>query len=1277
VSEISSALKRAINQAISADGGLAVFQHYGFAPSRRPQKVNPFRQERTSSFFVIEKSGKIFFKDFGDDTYKGDCKKFIQFYENLDNESIWPILAQIYGLGNFGISDFSLKRNKIQSAPKELKKTSKRLLDIQFKDFSAEELDFWWRKGFIDLKTLEINQVKSLQSFKIQTEEGKIQEFVNLSFVFAYEIITNEVYKLYMPKPAYRVYAKAKTVFLPNLDLAREKFGENYTYSFGINTLDLQKPLILCGGEPDCLALKSAGFNAFTLGDERSNIPDYIQQKIYTSTNQSISVLYDTDYTGLKNSYLLAKKLDYQRFVLPKLAKQTTRTADKPIYNDLCDYLNLYGWDEDLLLILKQQVFNYQDFSIKNTPCFGVQKYLSEKSDLLVKFSRQHRRIQVDADAGVGKTYSMLVEIAAKFQKPMLFVVPFAIQVEQIEQEYRDLVKDLVCFSNSSMQMGEDEQLSLLGRPIGQINVCTFDRIKPVYERLKQDFKDDIVVVVDESHLLTSEYAYRARAIHDVLAVCRQADKVIYLSATPDYALCQFSNFRLIRFKREQNPQINIQPIDYVGEPKKALLKLLLGLTSKPSPKDSGILTTPLEKPQGASGITVIRLNNKTLARVIARILIDQKIYKSEEIDFVFSEKRRGISTKAKDSIVNHSLIPKEVKLLFVTACFDCGINIQNTDIQQIISFETRYTDNCLDTFKQFIARFRNLDKVSISVCKPERLQHLPPLKSRLQLYERLQKTAENKLTLLAYNDLGFQYRLNQQLTEMQNFGLAGPKTPRYIKTNQDISATFKLIVQNNERTAYQINYNYIRFIVKEYERKYLDSKNFYTNLISSLENTSVNERQTLVTDKKEVNNLILNDLVQREKENRQNRVQQICAVMQKNPQEFFDSVHAEYRDVSLKEQIKRQFSVSAVKDAPKLEQVLCPETPSESSKGEEIITPASLEGTLGAEGRLFDEEITELSHRYFFLHDLLIPKAKIPELLKNNPDDVNFGILSKTLINHINLYAKRKTGQECNLLITDYRKLEDVNWLELLTQEVQNWEANVYKQKKTRALELQLKNLAYDLKLLQYEKRNLNFIAFDYLLKIQQGEKLKAKLRLVKRKLKSLQNQINRLLLDIQTLKQKYENSMVKGFEINELSDKMNKLRTHQADWQGITANIRLLGSLFHLKTHKRLIYSLNADNEEKYTEKYILEIGAPRSFREVLLELGFTNIETQNYLDYLNYQIELDLEANRQIWSKKLDIPIKSTIVDSTTGRVSEKSSKIDQISPADLGYPSFWDN
>lgn len=1207
---------------MDADGGLAAFRYYGFEPSNKAQKINPFREERTSSFYIIRKYGKIIFKDFGDDSIKGDARKFVQLYERLDAKQTFQRLCEIYNLAEISLPIKKLNQRPKDNSKKTPEKFRKELIDIKFRDFSKEELEFWLKKGNINQETLKANGVKSVLSFAVSVAPEKVKKFTNLSFVFAFEIVKNKAYKLYMPRPEKRAYAPSKTVFLPGLAPARETLGDDYTYSFGIESLEAGKASILCAGEADCLALKSAGYNAFTLGDERASLPPFVlrqlNEKLFPEKKKTAgelirSVIYDNDLTGLKASYDLSKKYHIPQLILPKLGRQFRKTDPKPLENDICDYYGKFGLDADFQILLHKQNFQNSDFEIPSVPQIPVNKYLSEKKEILAAFIRENKRIQIDADAGVGKTYTMLVEMPKMLKRPLLFVVPFAIQVEQIEKEYEKLTEELVCFSNSGTKYSSKDEFSLLHQKAGKVNVCTYDRIQTVFQRLNTDYGEELMVVVDESHLLTSEYAYRTRAIHDVLEVCASASKVVYLSATPDYSLCKFSSFRLISFKRNDNPIIRISAMDYTGEPKKNLLALLLNqleeskaLTSNPSTKKAGI--------------NIIRLNNKTLAKVIAQVLIEKGFYRKEEIDFVFSEKRKGSSSEAKDSIIAYSYIPDKIRLLFVTSCFDCGINILNENIHRITSFETRYTDNCKDTVKQFIARFRNLKRIDLMICKPEKLKAYAPIKSKQQLYERLVKDAENKLALLPYNDPLFCQKMTQHLTDIQNFGLNTPHTPRYIKANHDISAIHKLLSRHKTKGNYQINYNYIRFMLKEYERKNLNSTDFYTNLVNELPECQLIARTSFIPKTSDVNQT-LKGIIEGEKELKKERIIQVCHTMETHTRAFFDAVHASYQDLALKEQIKRVFAVSPVSNAPCLETLL-----NERENGL----------TQNTEINVIDDEIVELSHRYFYLKDLLIPAEKIPKLLQKHSNDVSFGILTKKLVNQISLLAKRKTGREAGSLITDARKLEDVQWLEVLTDAVKELKNKTYVQQKSLPLKRKLQSAEYDLKILKYEKVNLLASGLDHLIKLKQGEKLKTRLRQVKRKLRSLNSFILKQEKFIENLKKKYESSCIKGFEVNELSEWMNKFRPHAADRKGVVANIRLLSSLFELKTTKRLVICLDEQGKSEAKEKYFVEIRKELTFNEILQKSGFNETEADEYLHHLNYQIELDLQSNQDFFSK-----------------------------------------
>lgn len=1222
------------------DGGLRVFQYYGFEPSKKAQKENPFRDEKTSSFYVINKFNKIIFKDFGDDTIKGDAIKFVQLFENIDYKQALSVIASIYNIENIDFDNQYIVNKKNQFIKKNTSKKNatthfeKELLQINFKEFSKEEIEFWHKKGLITKDCLEQNKVMSVESFEIKITEDKTLFFKNLQFIFAYTIVENETYKLYMPIPKFRVYAQSKTVFLPNLSKAKDIYGEDYVYCFGLESLHPEKPILLCGGEPDCLALQSLGFCAFTLGDERSNIPDFIFEKIKKiNPNPEISVLYDTDYTGLKSSLILEKKYHFQRLILPKLDKQTNKSLPKPQKNDVCDYISLYGNDADLSLCLYQNIFKNKDYQLSNVPSLKVEKYLSEKIDILTNFIQQNKRTQIDADAGIGKTFTLLSELPQKINMPIIFCVPFALQVEQIAQEYNNKVDDLVCFTNQAVK---NDTLQIEALNIGKVNVCTYDRLKIIFKRTK-NIHEKIMVVIDESHLLTSEYAYRTQTIHEVLEICEEAEKVVYLSATPDYALCNFSGFELLKIKREQNPTLYIEPIDYEGESKKALWQLLKKERIK-------------ETAEGETDkLTIIRLNNKVLSHIVAELLVENNLYQDDEIDFIYSEKRESSRTTARNALIHHSEIPKNIRLLFVTACFDCGINLLNENIRQIISFETRYTDNCLDTLKQLIARFRKTTTLKIKVCKPIHYLEKKSTDNKCNLYQKLVQDAESKIALLPYADAKFRDKINREIWHFQNDGLVGYKTPLYLKTNLDISATGK-ILQKTDDNHYKINYNYIRFFLKDYERKNLNSIDFYTIFSKEIPLVYLQERYLLSNDKTFEEKEKLTLLWQKAKEQKEIRTEQICENIREHSQAFFESVHAEFRDTSLKKSIKTHFAVTTTAaTATPLNTFF------EGENGKNDTETAKKTPVL-------EEEIIKLSHRYFHLKEMLVPVNKIPELLKNNADDVKYGELTKTLTNHLYLLAAEKTDKDLPLLVRDKRKLTDIIWLSELTDKIEKLSNKTYTQKSNTETLRRFESLSYDFKLAQKEKSEAFWKAFLLLNDIKNGAKLKAEYREAKRRFKALKNKEKRITEKLITAKKRFNESVITGFTIDEISWFINQQRIHQSDWQGMKTNLRLLSSLFETQSQKRLIQLENGTT----TEKTFITIGKRLSFENALERFKFSETEAVMYKEYATFQIETDLLQRKNALAKNETISLE------TDNRVFNIGGIIENA----MGYPAFWD-
>ncbi|MEO1653399.1 MAG: hypothetical protein AAFU64_07640, partial [Bacteroidota bacterium] len=372
----------------------------------------------------------------------------------------------------------------------------------------------------------------------------------------------------------------------------------------------------------------------------------------------------------------------------------------------------------------------------------------------------------------------------------------------------------------------------------------------------------------------------------------------------------------------------------------------------------------------------------------------------------------------------------------------------------------------------------------------------------------------------------------------------------------------------------------------------------------------------------------------------------------------FFDAVQAEYRDLSLKDKIKRHYTLSPRRSAPQLLDIL-------NEKGD------------FKELDMLDGDIVSLSHRFFFFCDLLIPKSKIPDLLEKYADDVNFSLASKALINQVNLRAYETYPDHFNHLVPDFRHQEDIQWLQVLRQALKEWTPPEFQQKKTNHYQRQLESLQYDLKYLLYQRQDLFFQGFQLLLAINQGKALKSKYRSLKRKYTSLHRKIRRQEEKINATQKKLAKSRFQAFEIHDLSQRINQMKNQATDWQGTRSNLRLLSSLFQIRSFKRAIYDPQKHHKERYLEKYFVEIGPEKTFRETLHDLGFNQQEAKEYLEHLDYQIKLDIQDNQMLLSKNKQKSREALKHGYTCmNPSSDFSSYVDQKDQQDLAYPSSWD-
>lgn len=334
-----------VKNIIDQDKGQAIYQH--FIPDYQPGSSNskkytsPFREEKTPSFTVKQNTGR--FKDWGLDV-GGSPIDFIKELQNIDFSEACLIAANIYNISipkEFN-SSVSVTINQTKKAvPKKNQLQDHddtwKIISISFrKEPNKEEIEFWRGKANTE-PNIWLKYFKIVDSF-ILKKGRKTKKEETLSCFFASEVIPDKKYKIYQPRQKY--WGDSKTIWLgSSLDSFKGKELEtDYSYSLGLEELDSTKPVFLSGGEADFIALKNKEYNVFTMGSEVPTMPRYIQDQLIEKgiDLKDITVVYDTDEAGIKNSQLLSNNLGCQRIEIPGISGAKEE-------NDICDYIKKYG----------------------------------------------------------------------------------------------------------------------------------------------------------------------------------------------------------------------------------------------------------------------------------------------------------------------------------------------------------------------------------------------------------------------------------------------------------------------------------------------------------------------------------------------------------------------------------------------------------------------------------------------------------------------------------------------------------------------------------------------------------------------------------------------------------------------------------------------------------------------------------------------------------------------------------------------------------------------
>jgi len=388
------------------NNGFDVFRYYIATDWRLGKNFrNPLYEDKNASCNIyFDRRSRIYrLKDFGNDTFSGDCFSYVGFLKQLDSgnaKDFIKIMETINRDLNLGleykntsfsdsVSNTKERESKAYLLPKlEMIEKSKPYSIVQ-QYFSAKETTFWRQYGIIP-DILKKYKVFSLKEFKSENSAGK---------PFCLKSTDAEPIFGYAGKKHVKIYRPFSEIRF----LYGGQLPENYC--FGLEQLPLKgDTLFLTGGEKDVLSLASHGFNAICFNSETSNIPQNIIKKL-SYRFKHIILLYDTDKTGLESSARHVQALadlSVKRLVLPLAGTKQEK--------DISDYFKLENTEDDFKKLFLEFLENlYSETMAILKPCEIDFSNPPASSDMIISINdvpvgTQGNLLGITGGEGTGKS---------------------------------------------------------------------------------------------------------------------------------------------------------------------------------------------------------------------------------------------------------------------------------------------------------------------------------------------------------------------------------------------------------------------------------------------------------------------------------------------------------------------------------------------------------------------------------------------------------------------------------------------------------------------------------------------------------------------------------------------------------------------------------------------------------------------------------------------------------------------------------------------------------
>ena len=322
----------------------------------------------------------------------------------------------------------------------------------------------------------------------------------------------------------------------------------------------------------------------------------------------------------------------------------------------------------------------------------AVKKYLEEITPELDRLLKEEARLAIEAPTGSGKT-TFFASLPKRTGQRVVVAVPTVNLAKQQAGKVRGAVP-LHGRGNPTKSNKAAE---------AQLVFCTYDTLHQLPDVHRR------IVVIDEAHNLVNQFGqvadtynpFRADTLRKVLELASQGKKAVFLSGTMPPLLAQALGATLVQVTRQDSNKVQVHVLEADGV--------------APDKLTAATLAELQRIDYTADRLHFVFMNNTEQLEAIRAHLVKAGHLEASQVEVITRRTVNQGNRRGFNSIIQKEELPGGIKLVLSTCLISEGVNINNRNIGRVL-----YTGNrCADTFRQYVARFRNVPTLDVWAILP------------------------------------------------------------------------------------------------------------------------------------------------------------------------------------------------------------------------------------------------------------------------------------------------------------------------------------------------------------------------------------------------------------------------------------------------------------------------------------------------------------------------------------------------------------------------------